>query len=74
MCGINGIAYTKNSGKTVDTRTLTGMRDVLVHRGPDEEGIFIDRNVGFGHRRLLRPHGRRRPDGKLGQAATAITR
>ena len=52
MCGINGIAYTKNSGKTVDTRTLTGMRDVLVHRGPDEEGIFIDRNVGFGHRRL----------------------
>ena len=28
------------------------MRDVITHRGPDEAGIFIDRNVGLGHRRL----------------------
>jgi asparagine synthase (glutamine-hydrolysing) len=28
------------------------MRDVITHRGPDEEGLFIDRNVGLGHRRL----------------------
>jgi asparagine synthase (glutamine-hydrolysing) len=52
MCGINGIAYTKSSGRTVDTQILRQMRDVLTHRGPDEEGIFVDRNIGFGHRRL----------------------
>jgi asparagine synthase (glutamine-hydrolysing) len=28
------------------------MRDVITHRGPDEEGLFIDENVGLGHRRL----------------------
>lgn len=28
------------------------MRDVITHRGPDEAGLFIDRNVGLGHRRL----------------------
>ena len=28
------------------------MRDVITHRGPDDQGIFIDGNVGLGHRRL----------------------
>jgi asparagine synthase (glutamine-hydrolysing) len=28
------------------------MRDVITHRGPDDEGLFIDANVGLGHRRL----------------------
>jgi len=28
------------------------MRDVIAHRGPDDVGIFIDGNVGLGHRRL----------------------
>jgi asparagine synthase (glutamine-hydrolysing) len=28
------------------------MRDVMVHRGPDDEGLFLDGPVGFGHRRL----------------------
>ena len=28
------------------------MRDILQHRGPDGEGVFIDRNIGLGHRRL----------------------
>jgi len=28
------------------------MRDVITHRGPDDEGLFIDGNVGLGHRRL----------------------
>lgn len=28
------------------------MRDVVFHRGPDDGGIFVDENIGFGHRRL----------------------
>jgi asparagine synthase (glutamine-hydrolysing) len=28
------------------------MRDVITHRGPDDVGIFIDGNIGLGHRRL----------------------
>ncbi len=51
MCGINGILHLK-SQKKVDERLLTKMRDSLEHRGPDDKGIFIDHNIGFGHRRL----------------------
>jgi asparagine synthase (glutamine-hydrolysing) len=28
------------------------MRDVLIHRGPDDAGLYIDGPVGLGHRRL----------------------
>ena len=28
------------------------MRDILHHRGPDDGGLFIDGNIGLGHRRL----------------------
>ncbi|HUE84276.1 MAG TPA: asparagine synthase (glutamine-hydrolyzing) [Pyrinomonadaceae bacterium] len=52
MCGINGIAFSSRSGRTVSRAALEAMRDVITHRGPDDEGIFIDRNVGLGHRRL----------------------
>ena len=52
MCGINGIAFSSKSGQLVSRPVLEAMRDVITHRGPDEEGIFIDRNVGLGHRRL----------------------
>ncbi|HEX3249087.1 MAG TPA: asparagine synthase (glutamine-hydrolyzing) [Pyrinomonadaceae bacterium] len=52
MCGINGIAFSSKSGRLVSQSVLEAMRDVITHRGPDEEGLFIDRNVGLGHRRL----------------------
>ena len=52
MCGINGIAFSSKSGQLVSRPVLEAMRDVITHRGPDEEGIFIDGNVGLGHRRL----------------------
>ena len=52
MCGINGIAFSNRSGRLISRSVLEAMRDVITHRGPDEAGIFIDRNVGLGHRRL----------------------
>ncbi len=52
MCGINGIAYSPRSGKQVDEAKLVAMRDILLHRGPDDSGIFVDGNIGLGHRRL----------------------
>lgn len=52
MCGINGIVYSLESGRKVDPQMLIRMRDALRHRGPDEEGIFVEQNVGLGHRRL----------------------
>ena len=52
MCGINGIAFSSRSGRLISRSVLESMSDVITHRGPDEAGIFIDRNVGLGHRRL----------------------
>lgn len=51
MCGINGILHLQSQRK-IDERILTKMRDSLEHRGPDDKGLFIDNNIGLGHRRL----------------------
>ena len=51
MCGINGILHLQKQ-KKVDERLLTKMRDSLEHRGPDDKGLFIENNIGLGHRRL----------------------
>jgi asparagine synthase (glutamine-hydrolysing) len=51
MCGINGILYLQLQ-KKIDERVLVKMRDSLEHRGPDDKGLFIENNIGFGHRRL----------------------
>src|SRR4026209_167597 len=52
MCGINGIAFSSRSGSQIDASVLKRMRDVITHRGPDDEGFFVDGRVGLGHRRL----------------------
>lgn len=50
MCGIVGeLSFTSTP---VNGATLERMRDSLVHRGPDDAGIFLSRNVGLGFRRL----------------------
>jgi asparagine synthase (glutamine-hydrolysing) len=52
MCGINGIAFSSQSGRQIDATVLKRMRDVITHRGPDDDGIFVDGRIGLGHRRL----------------------
>ena len=49
MCGICGkIASTG----TVEQGLIRRMCGVMRHRGPDDEGIYLDKNVGIGMRRL----------------------
>ena len=50
MCGICGI-YDR-SGHPVDRGILDKMTAILRHRGPDGDGLFLDGEVGLGHRRL----------------------
>lgn len=51
MCGIAGIINFNYSNK-VDQDVLELINDAIKHRGPDDEGFYIDRNIGLGHRRL----------------------
>lgn len=51
MCGIVGIVNLDPREVVNETR-LKRMRDVLRHRGPDGEGLFLQGPVGLGHRRL----------------------
>ncbi|HEU4523045.1 MAG TPA: asparagine synthase (glutamine-hydrolyzing) [Thermoanaerobaculia bacterium] len=51
MCGIAGI-INFDAGRPVDEARLLRMRDVLHHRGPDGEGLWIEGPAGLAHRRL----------------------
>jgi asparagine synthase (glutamine-hydrolysing) len=51
MCGICGIARISSS-QPINPSVLTAMCREIIHRGPDDEGIFILQNVGLGNRRL----------------------
>ncbi|MEO5570209.1 MAG: asparagine synthase (glutamine-hydrolyzing) [Bacteroidia bacterium] len=49
MCGICGI-YGLN--KTESSSMVQKMKDAIAHRGPDDEGHYVDEQVALGHRRL----------------------
>ena len=63
MCGICGI-YEYAASPNVSESLIIRMRDTMVHRGPDDAGVYVsdDRRVGLGNRRLsivdLSPAGR----------------
>ena len=50
MCGIAGLLSTRR----IDETTVRRMTDPIRHRGPDDQGVWIDHEggVGLGHRRL----------------------
>jgi len=49
MCGIAGII---SESQRVDAETIHRMCETLVHRGPDDEGIYVEAGCGIGIRRL----------------------
>lgn len=51
MCGICG-DIRRPGRDSPNRRVIAEMNDLQAHRGPDGEGILIDGNAGFGHRRL----------------------
>ncbi len=50
MCGIAGIL--RFDGAAAQPELLKRMTDVLAHRGPDGEGVYLSGPLGLGHRRL----------------------
>ena len=51
MCGIAGIVSAQ-SGDRIDSETIHRMCQAIVHRGPDDEGLFVKDGTGLGMRRL----------------------
>ena len=51
MCGFVGIINKKDQPQ-VELPLLKRMADKISHRGPDDEGYFIDDYVAFYHKRL----------------------
>ncbi len=51
MCGIAGFVSQRDTNFDMALRAMTG---VIRHRGPDDEGVWIDQEAGvaLGHRRL----------------------
>ena len=54
MCGIAGFADVTARAHTLegDRKRVQAMCDVMRHRGPDDEGFYVEPGVGLGMRRL----------------------
>jgi asparagine synthase (glutamine-hydrolysing) len=51
MCGITGFFSFNNSAETYRSK-IDAAVEAIKSRGPDSNGLYIDKNVGFGHTRL----------------------
>ena len=51
MCGICGIHY-QDTSRTVDPSLIRRMNAALIHRGPDDEGVWEHGHVALAARRL----------------------
>jgi asparagine synthase (glutamine-hydrolysing) len=52
MCGIAGIVALGNRAAPPQRQALLRMANALVHRGPDEFGVYRDDHAGLAHARL----------------------
>jgi asparagine synthase (glutamine-hydrolysing) len=54
MCGIAGFKVSSYGSAESYQRIVSAMTDSLQHRGPDDDGVWVDAEAGvaFGHRRL----------------------
>ena len=50
MCGIAGVL--NHDGAPVDHEALLRASTSIAHRGPDDQGLYVDGPVGLAHRRL----------------------
>ncbi|WCO03096.1 asparagine synthase (glutamine-hydrolyzing) [Psychroserpens ponticola] len=48
MCGINGILYKSSTDEQTIRQSLTKMNDLIIHRGPDEDGTYSFTGDNFG--------------------------
>jgi len=51
MCGICG-KLNLDTDSPISESLLRQMCAAIVHRGPDDEGVYVNQNVGLGNRRL----------------------
>lgn len=56
MCGINGLILQNQTDEFLLREKLTVMNDLIIHRGPDDNGTFVKTtdiySIGMGMRRL----------------------
>jgi asparagine synthase (glutamine-hydrolysing) len=52
MCGIAGKVGLNSGGTAIDVAVVRRMMSTIVHRGPDDDGIYVDQQAVLGHRRL----------------------
>jgi asparagine synthase (glutamine-hydrolysing) len=51
MCGICGAVWT-DPARSLSEAALAAMSDAIVHRGPDDSGVYRDEHAALGFRRL----------------------
>ncbi len=50
MCGISGIVNRQDN--SVSKQEIESITTSIAHRGPDDQGLFLENNFALGHRRL----------------------
>ena len=49
MCGFTGFVDSTTADRDA---VIKQMSDLIVHRGPDDEGFYVDDDIAMGFRRL----------------------